>query len=90
MSNKSNARYKEMRVERKKIKRKHKDIFWGSSYCSTSLPSHRRISTMSTKGPPPKNYKYKSGVHNSTLSKTQSPLHKKKDTKSRTKQRKNY
>jgi len=30
------------------IKRKHKDMFRGSSHCSTSWPSHRSISTISS------------------------------------------
>jgi len=30
----------------KKFKRKHQDMFQGLSHCSTSPPSHRRISTI--------------------------------------------
>ena len=36
------------RVERERFKRKYKDMFRGSSHYSTSPPSHRRISIMST------------------------------------------
>ena len=59
MNNNNNARYIE-KVKRKKIKRKHKDMFRGSRHYSMSPPSHRKISTIyyrsPTKGPPPKNY----------------------------------
>ena len=48
MSKNSNARYKESwELEVERSKRKHKDMFRGSSHCSTSPPSHRMISTMS-------------------------------------------
>ena len=41
------------RVQRQWINHKHRDIFRGSIHCSTSPPSHRRISTISsTKGLP--------------------------------------
>ena len=36
------------RVQRQWINRKHRDMFRGSSHCSTSLPSHRRIFTISS------------------------------------------
>jgi len=44
MGNNNNVRYKD-KVERERSKRKHKNMFWDSSHCSTSPPSHRRIST---------------------------------------------
>ena len=46
LNNEYNARYKKRVEERKIVKCKHKDMFLGSSHCSTFPPSHRRIFTI--------------------------------------------
>ena len=84
MSNNNNAKYKE-RVERERFKRKYKDMFRGSSHCSSPLLHTEgfQLSTIrsSTKWPPLRNYN-KLGVYNST---SLTPLHKRVGTEQREK-----
>ena len=78
MSNVKQCKIYRERVERLWIKRKHRDMFWGSSHYSTSSPSHRRISTIHYRifhtGTSTEELQLNIGVQ--LLLSTQSPLHK--------------
>ena len=67
-------------IERSKYK--HKYMFRGSSYCSASVPSYRRIFTMSTKDLPRRDLHWEiTTANNEYTTPTLTPLHKRVGTK---------